>query len=70
MGAYHHTHPHRHGQRGVHEHRHGHRGASPAPRRRPVPWPHWFAEHAHPHIWEADEESIAPPPAVGEGDQA
>ncbi len=66
MSAYHHTHPHRHGARGVHEHRHGHRGLAPSRRGQPVPWPHWFAEHAHVHVWEDAEASLQLPAQPGE----
>lgn len=67
MSTYHHSHPHRHARRGVHEHRHGHRGRAPSRRGAPVPWPHWFAEHAHLHPDPADEDRLEVPPAAGEG---
>ena len=66
MSAHHHTHHHRHGRRGVHDHRHGHRGQPPAPRRQPVPPLHWFAEHAHIHLYDEDEESLVFPVEPGE----
>jgi hypothetical protein len=34
-------------------------------RRDPVPWLHWFAEHAHIHPSVADEQALAVPPAPG-----
>ena len=49
VSAYHYSHPHQHGRRGVHEHRHGHRGTAPSRWPASPPWHHVFAEHAHVH---------------------
>ena len=65
MGEYHHTHPHKHGRRGLHEHRHGHRGTPPSRWPTLAPWQHWFGEHAHAHGDAADEATLTAPPTPG-----
>lgn len=65
MSEFHHQHPHSHGKRGVHDHRHGHRGSPVSRWGDPVPWTHWFAEHAHIHADPADDAALTVPPAPG-----
>jgi hypothetical protein len=65
MSVYHHSHPHQHGKRGVHDHRHGHRGIAPSRRGEPVPWSHWFAEHAHRHTDQGHVDALIAPPEPG-----
>lgn len=67
MTTHHHAHPHAHGRRGVHDHRHGHRGSPFSRRGAEVPWPHWFAEHAHVHPDSTDTDRLETPLAPGEG---
>jgi len=65
MAVYHHSHPHQHRGRGIHDHPHGHRGTRLSRPGEQVPWPHWFAEHAHPHADQAYVDALSAPPQPG-----